>query len=600
MYGYDVRRDPVSEAKEINPNAEVKHLVGHPVDARPVACSLFCPILGAVPPMPDTKSASNAIAGAKKRFIRALPSVEPEVLESIGWFVDHHILPHINHEIIGVKEEFDSPISLLASSHYSDSRKAQLLREFLESPSEIANEGGASVNVQWYKHLKNKSFIKTEHYTGDIHSDEYKAARLINSRSDAFKVAFAPYFKHIENVLYHSKLGQRFCPFVKGVSREYVPEYIQSNLGGLPGRYVGSDHTAFEAHMIPEIMRVIELKVYKYILSSVPGGDIAFRVIEAALAGRNECNLKMGNDTVTVRVDGVRMSGDLCTSVGNGITNYVIAKYVPWAVSGKMQDPHQIVEGCVEGDDGIFRMMVEPPTVEQFIKCGFEVKLTEAQTVGRVGFLKMFWNEFQSEGSYENIHQVEAIHGFILNPAEVLSKIGWTSSNRRNTGHFSLVQLRLAKAMSLYLESVGCPIIHKFAIANLKYALSSHDDYLAQHPRAKCITDKHKCQFAQMLATQHIYPSIPQLLVKAAYCEVSDRLFRTDWRNVEEVEISIEDRNLMAEIFGVTVADQFKLETHFTTQWKGNVMSDLILNILCADYPLWQRYFDAYVVIPRN
>jgi len=240
---------------------------------------------------------------------------------------------------------------------------------------------------------------------------------MINARSDRFKVLTGPYFKCIERELYQRP------EFIKHIPVCERPKYIEDYVQRVGGRYVETDHSAFEAHMTPEIMKAIEFQLYDYMLQYVDKHDVRYH-IHQALGGKNVC--KFANCTMTVR--GGRMSGDMCTSLGNGFTNLMIMNYVCSKLGSKCT-------GVVEGDDGLFVVEGRVPTVEDFSPVGFELKLAERLTPAESHFCGMIY----AEGTYENI----------IDPSALLCKFGWSTSQQRMGGERTRLGLLRAKALSL-------------------------------------------------------------------------------------------------------------------------------------------------------
>jgi hypothetical protein len=275
------------------------------------------------------------------------------------------------------------------------------------------------------------SFGKSEAYL------LYKYLRLINSRSDFFKVFSGPAFKTVESILY-------MLPwFIKHVPKPEWPDLVRAlKKAGLHVYQV--DYTAFESHFRRAIMH-IECMLYRHVLKGWEGLDL----LCDTLMGVNRMRTRSGvRATVTAR----RMSGDMCTSLGNGFCNLMIAKFLAH------EQGHEL-EGFVEGDDGLF-VTDAKLTADMFYRVGFTVKIDEVADPCKASFCGMVFSEAGE---------------IIRDPRRFMMTFGWTQSFIHG-GPALMDQLLRAKALSCVYETPQCPIIGVMARQALH--LTSH-----VHPR---------------------------------------------------------------------------------------------------------------------
>jgi len=268
----------------------------------------------------------------------------------------------------------------------------------------------------------NKLFEKDEDY-----ADAYKHARGINSRSDAFKCFSGPFFKLMEHEVY------KHPAFIKHIPQRRRPKYIVDMLGKYPGPWMETDYSQFEKHFVPQVLHSIEFVLYKHMLKNFPG---VASVICGALAGENVCR----NKYFTIKVLGRRMSGDMCTSLGNGFSNLMLAKYIAYLKGGE-------IEGVVEGDDGLFFASV-PITPEDFANLGFTIKMLYHDDLLRTSFCGLVMSRDLST---------------MTDPFRTVLGFGWTHSPQMNGGPLVLQGLLKAKALSLAYEHPSCPILSVLA-----------------------------------------------------------------------------------------------------------------------------------------
>lgn len=133
------------------------------------------------------------------------------------------------------------------------------------------------------------------------------------------------------------------------------------------------------------------------------------------------------------------MSGDMCTSLGNGFTNLMLAKFLA-AEQGKE------LAGFVEGDDGLF-VTEATLTAEAYQQLGFSIKIVELGDPCKASFCGMV---FAESGE------------IIKDPVKFLSTFGWTHSFI-NAGAAVMDQLLRAKALSAIYEAPQCPILGQLA-----------------------------------------------------------------------------------------------------------------------------------------
>jgi len=303
---------------------------------------------------------------------------------------------------------------------------------------------------------KIKSFVKLESYP------TFKEARWINSRSDEFKVYCGPAIKAIEHMLYE------LPEFIKHVP---VPDRPQKILGlknsGL--RYYENDFKAFESLFVPELMDVLECQLYRFCLQAYP--ELRDEICNAA-TGTNKLRTRLG---VWLELMGKRMSGDMFTSLGNGFSNLMLAKFIAFVKGGSLT-------GFVEGDDGLFATTVNLSALD-YSDLGFEVEIKELTDPTKGHFCGM------TMGAQNEI---------LKDPRRVFQNFGWTSSFI-GAGNAVMDGLLRSKALSLLYEMPNCPIVGVLARTALEitsgvdaiehrelYLQSKSLSELTEHAETRC------------------------------------------------------------------------------------------------------------------
>lgn len=368
----------------------------------------YCAVPGYAPLCMDSNDPDTVDCAFRQRLLREVPKGDPQLLKEFEEFVGAYLTKNVP---IVEPMEFEE---WLESTSYSEARKQDLRNTYIEMR-------GAVPNRSQRRHVD--AFVKTEYYP------TWKHARMINSRSDAFKVWSGPRFKAIEKVVYS------IPEFVKHIPVPERPARVRALMK--PGwRCFATDFTAFESHFVPELLRICECQLYKHCLRN----DRDIDILTKTLMGKNEMRTRSG---LRASVRGRRMSGDMCTSLGNGFTNLMLAKFIAHKKGGS-------ITGFVEGDDGLFVTDIEL-TAKDYEKLGFTIKIEEVDNPCKASFCGMVFSESGE---------------IIRDPRRFVMGFGWTHSFI-SAGHKIMDELLRAKALSTVYETPQCPIVGAFA----RYAL---------------------------------------------------------------------------------------------------------------------------------
>jgi hypothetical protein len=136
------------------------------------------------------------------------------------------------------------------------------------------------------------------------------------------------------------------------------------------------------------------------------------------------------------------MSGDMCTSLGNGFTNYMLLSYLMYS-KGVGSDQFRCL---VEGDDCIMGSNVEL-TPGDYEALGFTIKIERVDDPCRASFCGLICTE-------------NGVN--VRDPVRFFEKFGWTHSCLQ-AGPKVMMQLLKAKAMSALCECPDCPLVSAVA-----------------------------------------------------------------------------------------------------------------------------------------
>lgn len=403
----------------------------------------------------------------------------------------------------------------LEKCDYTASRKQELVRVFRKFERHLGID---------LLQCKVKSFVKNEGYIAA------KAARMINSREDYFKVFSGPLFQIISDVVFSHP------HFIKKVPMEQRPRAIYDKLYA-PGRRVYcTDFTSMEAHFDKENMIDIEVTMYFFMCSKNGIAMWFMRIIVKVLTGPQQIRFKL----IIVMVVATRMSGEMNTSLGNGFANLMIFLFICDQC------------GCVciwifvEGDDGISAIHVQEhghePTAEDFDNLGWTIKLEVHETLNTASFCGMVFDP------------TDLI--VVTDPMKVLASFGKCPKRYVGCSYKVKLQLLRAKGFSMAHQYNGSPMI-----AALGRRLVAITDGVRIR---KSIVDS-----VDMFKRQHLREAVKGLPV--------------------EIPVPPSTRELVHSLYGVTPQDQIAFEDQIS-----NLELDMSFGVQLPFPQVWREAYDKY------
>lgn len=266
-----------------------------------------------------------------------------------------------------------------------------------------------------------KVFMKNETYEDDgTDSLEYKYPRGIYARVDEFKMFCGAAFQCVSEVVFSHR------DFIKKTDVRDRPKLIASKLREDWYTYE-TDFSSMEGSISRKMFR-IEFMFYRHILPNYTRWGDIWNV----LAGVN--NIR-GKDFLC-RIRACRMSGEMNTSVGNGLINWSVLRFVAWESGAD-------IRLFVEGDDGIFttsRRVLEPV----FSELGFKVKLIEVRDFRHASFCGL---------------RMSSSDDVLVDPRKILVNFPWSNSQLARGSDETRAALLRGKAECLVYEYPNCPIV---------------------------------------------------------------------------------------------------------------------------------------------
>lgn len=425
MWGYCVDTVPLPPASATRPGFELKTKRRPRAPPQVVAASAGCHVRGAAQPHAHMKDIPTLEQGARKRVGPVMPQHNHRTRRRFKRFVQRKMRQLFKKLPRDTDVSFETWIAL---APYPAWRKKQLW-EAWESLKD---------KPICYEDFACKSFIKDEHYP------DWKHARTINSRSDRFKVFSGPIFHAIEKVIFASPY------FIKKIPAKDRAQYIIDNVW-VPGRpAVATDYSSFEASFTREVMESCEMQLYRWMSEDVDGGREWYKIVHKALTGKQKLIFLHGD--VVCRTLATRMSGDMCTSLGNGFTNLMVSLFL-----AEEQDLGEL-RGVFEGDDGLVVYQRGTPDPQLFADLGFNIKLEVHSDITKASFCGLVFNVENGVNC--------------VDPSDLVTSLGWVSCRYARARDGKVKGLLRAKALSMAHQYPNAPVVCRLAAYALRVTRS--------------------------------------------------------------------------------------------------------------------------------
>jgi hypothetical protein len=484
---------------------------------RPVQqVSLSCHVKGGALPHPDLTDPESCLLGQNRRVCFEPPVKKRKIVRRFEKFVRNWCKKNLVPLSYDLSVDIDFWLSL---TNYPEWRKQQL-REAWSLIDGILEK----------RHFVVNNFIKDETYP------EYKHLRGINARTDAFKVAVGPIFKLIEKAVFANPW------FIKKVPVPERAKFIYDLVHGEMLDYYGTDHTSFEGHFSKEVMEACEFVLYDYMTQYSFGGKDFSDLIHNVLGGENFITSKWFSYSILA----TRMTGEMCTSLGNGFTNLMLLLFMA-------EESHvQIKGGVVEGDDSVFSVRKGAILKTHIFKdLGFNIKMEKFENVHTASFCgNVFW-----PGDFYTV----------TNPIDILLAFGWTTSRYKHSKSAKLKELLRSKSLSVIYEYRACPIAK---------ALGYYGKRMTEGYRARSgVLNEYQREEEQM------------------------RLEDMKKNKLPDIEIPIGTRQLVEDLYGITIQAQIMYENYLDNLTELEPLNFDLLDNFLHDH---QRHYYLNYVLPVN
>lgn len=374
---------------------------------------------------------------------------------------------------------------------------------------------------------------------------KHKTNRGIMGCHDEIKVVLGPIIKYIEKIVF-KKVWCENCHFTKGKTKDELAELLEKIDGDVgQGGVVETDYSSFEGLITPKIQAATEWQVYARLLKNYP--KIA-ALLKRQLMGKHRLRGKL----LIVELLGRRMSGDLWTSLGNGLVNVLLFDFLCKEAGIKL------LGGVMEGDDGLYWLDDKAFDPDFALKYNLLLKMVPFSRYFYASFCGMCFDP-----------RSKAI---MKDPSKALIKFGVTHSAlmySKNEGRRGLLR---AKALSLLCETAGCPVLSVLAMKAIEYTNGYETVW---DPR----------DFGGAYWMTEVRRKVKRLY--------------GDGTIVDKAETVISDsaRRLMEIKFGWTVDDQLRAEEAIRRfDGRGFITDPFINGRVLDDYPDCVEYNNDYVV----
>lgn len=357
-----------------------------------------------------------------------LVDVRDSTLECL-WDFKKSVVALCQREFVPLSADYDYSVdSWLPKTGYRVCDKQRLLRTLERLPVVDVS----STDVEQLMVRACECFIKSESYS------DVKQARPIKSRSDRWKCHVGPYFHAIGEVLFTHPY------FVKKIPLPCRPEYMKTMFAGFD-RLNCTDFSKFESHFIRCLMHVCEFVFYDYVIMCAPDRYAFMRDIDVVQAGIQIFKYPW----FTTSFAATRASGEMCTSSGNGFSNFAIFNYLMQSFSAEKS------VAVFEGDDSINASYPDVGIrTSDYEDLGWNCKFEQVDSFSTASFCGIVADE-------DDLVQVCDIK-------EALVNFGWTSKRYATSDDHVLRALLRAKGYSMLYQYSGCPVLQALALYALR------------------------------------------------------------------------------------------------------------------------------------
>ncbi len=491
----------------------------------PVQVSLGVHVDGAALPKPDLGDCVFLMAGEMKRIL-AQETELMDIEEISVDFAEFNLADFKVHFVPLALDQFLTFEEWLADTNYPEWRKEELRKVRDNLPAIELTD----LIALWWREVG--CFMKDETYV------DYKYPRPIHAAVDQIKVVLGPIFRSIEKVVFQNG------DFIKKIPLSERPAYIEERLHVEGVRPFAADANSWEARQTVGLMSASEMQLYEYMMQNLPATQSLLFKRAATIVGKN----LIRNRFFSLQVYAKRMSGEMNTSLGNGVNMRQICRYICFKKGST------VVRGVFEGDDSLVVCDGPLPVKEDFERLNVAIDLQFFDDVNEASFCGMVYDKNDLCN--------------IPDPRECLASFGWTTRDYLCASRQKLDMLLVAKAYSYLSAYSGCPVLQPLALAVLATVSHSREeiyDFVAQH------------------MVINMYER--QLILDALRSSPTPRPIGTG------------SRYLMEKKYGMTVLQQYEIEAFIEEMRADGHLRPIPVELLAPVKPSWVDYYQRFSTV---
>jgi hypothetical protein len=360
-------------------------------------------------------------------------------------------------EFTPIDPEYDFGVEewLSETTSYTEADKARILKEIDDYPDFKTTHDTKRAK----RAMRCECHIKDEPYPS------WKPARPIKSRSDRWKAHVGPAFNAINKVLFKHRF------FIKKVPLPDRSNYMKKMFEEFKSILNCTDYSKFESHFIRMVMEMTEFVFYDFVLQHT---KIRSKFM-ADIRKVHSLKQTFKYQKFMTSFKATRASGEMCTSSGNGFSNFAFFNYLSKFLGAEE------VAAVFEGDDGV--TAIKPADIvmktQDYEDLGLLCKLNQTVEFCEASFCGIVCDP-------DDMVQVTDVNKALVN-------FGWTNKKYANADHPTRMSLLRAKGYSMIYQYPGCPILQSLALYALRVTnkLTIHTRMLAMYAKRRLFQDRY-------------------------------------------------------------------------------------------------------------
>jgi len=464
-------------------------------------------------PRPDLTSTIALVACAGGRLFKETPTPDEGELRKLRNFARRYCEVKFRH-----LSEYDiqDTVAWVNSRKRPGSWKRKLLRTLERYGGDVWSKAFQQEMSRIQGHVKDETY------------PEFKYPRGINARVDENKLLFGPLISAMEEIVYEDP------HFIKHIPAAERPAYIGERLSHF-SQFICTDFSSFEGSFTREVTNSLERVFLDHMMSKLsPALKEKYAKAFAVCYGEKVLNY-VGVD---LACEALRMSGEMWTSLCNGVSNLIVQEYI-------MSEMGVPCEGVVEGDDGLFGFTYGTPLPdsEMYAKIGFSIKIIVTDDLNSASFCGIVFDVSK------NVN--------ITDPRDFLAGIAWLPYRYRQYRPSKKFALLNAKALSFHHQYPGCPVLEAATWNVLRITKS-----------------RNRADLDWVFEKSGFFNAYEEEDFANAWCQM----------DLTRHPVAFTTRVLMQESFGIDIATQIRLERWFD-DWDGVApFPQFVLSLFCSDW----------------